>query len=55
MFECRPGKAHLYATDGDGSGYCVHGCGNRDDGLVRTRHGDIIAYPPTPEPLDLGE
>jgi hypothetical protein len=43
--ECRPGKRHRYDPV---SGWCVHGCGNRDDGRVVTRGGDVVTRPAVP-------
>jgi hypothetical protein len=37
--ECRPGKRHRYDPV---SGWCVHGCGNRNDGRVVSRGGDVL-------------
>lgn len=44
---CRPGKWHQFDTI---SGYCVHGCGNREDGRIVSREGNVIA--PGPEHTD---
>lgn len=48
---CRPGKYHRFDFV---SGYCVHGCGNREDGRIVSREGNVIAPGPnyTPEELD---
>lgn len=52
--DCRPiGREHVFDP---GSGYCVNGCGARDDGLKRNVAGVVIwraekpapAYPQTP-------
>jgi len=37
--QCRPGKRHEFDYY---SGYCVRGCGVRDDGRVTSRSGDIL-------------
>lgn len=42
--DCRPGKSHLFNRI---SGWCDLGCGNREDGRITTRHGDVIAEGPT--------
>lgn len=47
-YSCRPTRAALGHTFDPDSGWCVHGCGVRDDGLVmNTRTGVVIAQPRT--------
>lgn len=48
--DCIQGKTHRFDPT---SGYCIHGCGNRDDGHVTTRKGDVVFDGPmyTPEEL----
>jgi hypothetical protein len=44
--DCRHSRAHLGHTFDAESGWCVHGCGVRDDGLVIAhRSGTAIAAP----------
>lgn len=45
--ECRPyrnGAPHDFDSN---SGWCVHGCGNRDDGRIITRQAEVIHPGPT--------
>lgn len=43
---CRPSRARLGHDFDPGSGWCIHGCGVRDDGLViATRTARTIAPP----------
>jgi hypothetical protein len=50
-FRVDRGKTHRFDPD---SGWCVYGCGNRDDGMITTREGNVIRfgpdYTPPPEP-----
>lgn len=50
MAWCIPGKTHRYHPH---SGYCIHGCGAREDGRVISRAGTEIHPGPryTPEEL----
>lgn len=40
--QCKPGKVHRWSHDEFNSGWCVHGCGNRDDGRITSRSGDVL-------------
>lgn len=59
--DCRPrGREHRFDPDVE-SGYCLNGCGLRDDGLKRNIAGVVIfaanrpapAYPQTPLPIQI--
>jgi hypothetical protein len=39
MMDCKFGKAHDYAKE---SGWCIHGCGVRDDGRVISWQGEVL-------------
>jgi len=45
--DCRPGKTHRFAT---ASGWCLWGCGVRDDGRIVTRGGAVVRPGPHEQP-----
>jgi hypothetical protein len=46
--DCRPGRQHRFNRQ---SGWCVYGCGNRDDGRIVTRGGAEVRPSATERPL----
>ncbi|MEF3405799.1 hypothetical protein [Agromyces sp. CCNWLW203] len=42
--DCMPDKRHQFLPD---SGWCIHGCGNRDDGRTTLLGGKVIVPGPS--------
>lgn len=51
-FRTNKGRSHTYDVL---SGWCIYGCGNRDDGRIVTREGNVIEKGPQYTNAELGD